>query len=120
MAEIRIFNPDGSLQRLITDNRDKELTLQLEDLSRQIPVEAASIAYQEFDNLAVETFSISKTREQLLNLIDTFSFVYDYTYYVTSEIDTIRTRVFDAADPPIKLDDTTLKHYLDGRQPEFI
>ena len=120
MAEIRIFNPDGSLQRLIVDNRDKELSLHLEGLSRQIPVEAASINYKEFDDLAVETFSISKTREQLLNLIDTYSFLYDYIYYVTGEIDTIRTRIFDASEPPVKLDDKTLKHYLDGTQPEFI
>lgn len=120
MSEIRTYYPDGSLERLITDNRDKELTLCIEDLSRQIPLDAASVAYQEFDDTVTETFSISKTREQLLNLIDTFSYVYDYVYYPGGEIDTIRTRIFDASEPPIKLDDKTLKHYLDGTQPEYI
>ena len=120
MAEVREFDPDGSLSRLIIDNRGRELNLQLENLSRSIPVDVAEIIYQELDAVGVVTKTINKTREQLLNAIDTYSFVFDFIYYITGEIDTIRMRIFDASEPPVKLDDKTLKHYLDGRRPEFI
>lgn len=119
MSEIREFNPDGSLQRLTINNSDRELTLQLENLSRQIPINVASIIYQELNDIGTVTKTINKTREQLLNIIDTYSFVFDFTYYTTGEIDTIRKRTFDTSEPPIKLDDKTLKHYLDAKQPEF-
>jgi hypothetical protein len=118
MSETRTYYPDESLKRLIIDNSDRPLILTLESLQRPIPLAVAKIIYQEFDNLDTQTFIISKTREQLLNLIDTYSYVYDYTYYETGEIDTIRTRIYDAT--AIKLSDTTLKHYLSGKQPEFI
>jgi len=118
MSEIREFNPDGSLKRLTVDNTDRELTLHLENLSRQIPVDVTNIIYQELDSFGTVTRTINKTREQLLNAIDTYSFVFDFTYYRTGEIDTIRIRIFDAS--AVKLDDKILKHYLNGRQPEFI
>ena len=120
MAETRTFNPDGSLKQLVVDNRDKELNLQLEDLSRQIPNDVASIEYKELDSEGVVVKTIARTREQLLNAVDTYSFVYDYAYYGTGEIDTIRTSVFDASEPPVKLQDRILKHYTDGKQPEFL
>lgn len=118
MAETRTFNPDGSLKQLIIDNSDRELTLQLENLSRSIPASVASIIYQELDDIGTVTRTINRTREQLLNAIDTYSFIFNFTYYVTGEIDTIRIRTFDAM--VVKLNDVTLKHYLDGRNPEFI
>lgn len=120
MSETREYNPEGQLTRLIVDNRDKELSLQLDSLQRSIPNTVSRIEYKEFNNVGVEVFSISRTREQLLLATDTYSFVYDFTYYPTGEIDTIRIRVFDAAEPPNKLRDRTIKHYLDGRQPELI
>ena len=94
--------------------------MQLETLSRSIPVDVAEIIYQELDSIGVVTKTINKTREQLLNAVDTYSFVFDFIYYIAGEIDTIRLRTFDASEPPVKLDDKTLKHYLDGTQPEFI
>lgn len=118
MAETRTFFPDGTLKRLIIDNSDKLLVLELEDLQREIPLNVAKITYQEFNALDVQTFTVTKTRAQLLRLTDTYSFVHDYTYYPTGEIDTIRLRVFDAM--AVELSDVTLKHYIDGRQPEYI
>ncbi len=118
MAETRTFNPDGSLKRLIIDNSDKQLTLVLENLSRQIPNNVAKVTYQEFDDMDVQTFTVTKTREQLLRLTDTYSYVYDYTYYASGAIDTIRTRIFDALD--VLLSDQTLKHFEDGRPPEIL
>lgn len=119
MAEIRTYYPDGSLERLIVDNRDRNLSLILESESRDIANTVENITYQEFEG-GIVTFSIAKTREQLLNITDTFSYVYDYTYYSTGELDTLRTRIFDSSEPPVKLSDVTLKHYTDGRQPEYI
>ena len=118
MAETRTFFPDGSLKRLIVDNSDKDLTLILENLNRTIPAEVARVEYKEFDNLDVETFSVNKTREQLLRLTDTYSYVYDYQYYASGAIDTIRSRVFDAL--AVLLSDHTVKHYEDGRAPEIL
>ena len=113
------YNPDGSIQRIIFDNTDKILTLELNgNITRDIPLSVNNIDYREFDALNVLTFSVSKTREQLLNLTDTYSFVYDFEYYSTGEIDTIRIRTFDAS--AVKIEDITIKHYLDGRQPEII
>ena len=118
MAESRTFNPDGTLSELIVDNNDKDLVLQLESLSRTIPFAVKRIIYQELDVNNVVTRTIDKTREQLLNLIDTYSYRYNYTYYPGKEVDTIRTRVYDASNA--LLSDQTLKHYLDGRLPEYI
>lgn len=120
MAETREYNPDGLLSRLIIDNRDKELVLQLENTQRIIPNTVARVVFQEFDSVDVLVNEINRTREQLLNMVDTYSFVYDFTYYSSGEIDTIRIRVFDASEPPNKLEDVLLKHYIDGRQPEFV
>lgn len=120
MAETREYNPDGSLSRLIVDNRDKELILQLENLQRNIPNDVARMVLQEFDATDTLVNQISRSREQLLNMVDTYSFVFDFVYYPGGEIDTIRIRTFDASEPPVKLDDKTVKHYLDGTQPELI
>lgn len=120
MSVSREYYPDGKLKRLIQDNRDKSLNLSLESLSRQVPNDVARIEYKEFDAQDVQTFSFSRNRDQLLNMVDTYSFVYDFAYYPDGEIDTIRIRVYDASDPPNKLRDRTIKHYLDGKQPEAI
>lgn len=118
MAETRTFYPNGSLKRLIVDNSDKQLILELEDLQRTIPLAVAKITYQEFDAGDVQTFTITKTREQLLRLTDTYSYVYDYVYYASGAIDTIQSRVFNALAELIS--DYTVKHYENGRQPEII
>ncbi len=108
------------MKRLTVDNRDRELDLHLENLSRQIPVNVASIIYQELDKAGAITKTINKTRKQLLNAIDTYSFIFDFKYYGTGEINTIQIRTFDASEPPVKLNDKTLKHYLDGTRPEYV
>ncbi len=120
MAETREFNQKGLLKRLTTDNRDRLLTLQLENLSRQIPVNVASVIYQELNAAGVVTNTITKTRKQLLNAADTYSFIFDFVYYPGGEISTIQIRTFDASEPPVKLDGKTLKHYLDGTQPGYL
>ncbi len=120
MAETREFNQKGLLKRLTIDNRDRLLTLQLENLSRQIPANVASVIYQELNAAGVITKTITKTRKQLLNAADTYSFIFDFIYYPGGEINTIQIRTFDASAPPVKLDDKTLKHYLDGTQPEYL
>jgi len=118
MAETREFNADGALKKLTINNSDRKLSLQLENITRQIPVEVASIVYQELDNLGIVTKSITKTRAQLLNMTDNYSFVFDLTYYPTGEIDIIRIRTFNAS--ATKLKDKSLKHYLDGRKPVYL
>lgn len=118
MAETREFNADGSLKRLTIDNSDRPLNLSLEDLSRQIPNNVARLIYQELDENDNVLKTIDKTRTELLDAISTYSFVFDFIYYDTKEIDTIRIRIF--APDATKLSDKTLKHYLDGRRPEFI
>lgn len=118
MSETRTYNPDGSLARLDIDNRDHLLVLQLEELQRQIPIEAVRIIYQELDETDTLLTTIDKTREQLLNMLETYNYRIDFTYYPTGEIDTIRIRTFNAM--VTKIDDKTLKHYIDGRQPEYV
>lgn len=118
MAETRTFFPGGELKRLIIDNSDKSLVLMLENLQRTIPQAVAKITYQEFDAQDIQTYTVTKTREQLLRLTDTYSYVYDYQYYPSGAINTIRIRVFDALD--VLLSDHTVKHYEDGRPPEVL
>ena len=118
MAESRVFNSDGSLKQLTVDNSDRELNLQLENLSRQIPTNVASIIYQELDSAGVVTKTIKKTRKELLNAVDNYSFSYHFTYYKTGEIDTINIKTFD--ERAVKINDKILKHYLDGRNPEYL
>lgn len=42
----------------------------------------------------------------------------DYTYYADGEIDTITVTITDAADNPLST--YSIKHYLDGRQPDLL
>jgi len=120
MAETRIFYSNGLLKKLTVDNRDYKLSLTLENISREIPNNVASVIYQELNNAGIVTKTITKTRSELLNAVNTYSFVFDFVYYATGEIDTIRIRTFDASEPSNKLNDKTLKHYLDAKQPEFV
>lgn len=120
MAESRTYYPDGKLQRLVFDNRDKELRLEIEGFIRNIANTVARVEYKEFNAAGVQTFSISVTRAQLMTLLDTYSSTFDFVYYPSGEIDTIRTRVFDASPTPIKLKDYTIKHSVGGEQPKLV
>ena len=118
MAETRTFNVAGQLTKLVVDNRDRRLFLQLEDLSRSIPNSVASIVYEELDVQGAVTKTIAKTRTQLLGMTGTYSYVYTFTYYPGGEINVVRIRTYDASAK--KLDDVSLKHFTGGEQPRAL